>query len=398
MHGESSTPLVHLAAGLACLLSLSAASAGCGGGEAEGVASSLAGGHELDSGLRVSVDPGAIRRRSSRPKVWLASPGATLTLDAGAEDPPSTSIQLANLPPDATIQVDSVRELSSSQHARCPDRSTDTIDCSAESPPVCQAPELERGSNAPTVGELAIDPPSCREIVYGIDRPSPDSEALRLALAGPDVGQGDVARAAEIASDASARLLVLTGDHAERSSETGVDRLAEATQGLAVPVVLLPGEREVVGGNLSRIQRHFGPTQLSWTADGPSGEFGTDIQMVTFESPRQSLEVDGPERLVDRLDRLDGQRPMMVLTHTPPLDPRSLRDRGFRSRIEGKRVLSALTDGAPDVLAAGHLPTAERTDYGSLTAVVAGGATLTLVDLKQTSGGGLEVDVQRRSL
>src|SRR5699024_3868244 len=55
------------------------------------------------------------------------------------------------------------------------------------------------------------------------------------------------------------------------------------------------------------------------------------------------------------LSRFDPARPALVFTHTPPLDPLGLRNRGFLSPIAAARALSVLTNSSADALFVGHI-------------------------------------------
>ncbi|MFB6374908.1 MAG: hypothetical protein ABEN55_17710, partial [Bradymonadaceae bacterium] len=84
--------------------------------------------------------------------------------------------------------------------------------------------------------------------------------------------------------------------------------------------------------------------------------------------------------------------------HTPPLDPKGLRDRGFRSRTEGSRTLSVLSQEGTDFLAAGHVPGPTVETYGDLKLAVppaGGGDGLSMVRLapRKKADGTLNVEV-----
>lgn len=363
---------------------LAAALAGCGPSDESAVAASVANQFTTESGVEVRIDPGAVLdRQSDSPLLWAAHPRPSLTAESGPDDPTPTPLPLANLSPAATATRTTVERFEADGQETCADEPSETIDCSEGGEPLCEGPGLQFDAEVATRADLTVDLPPCTRLTVEIGADRRTETRLRLAVAGRTGTPGPLTDIAGRAAERDATLLVLTGDHAEDSTNEDLQALSDRLRRLPVPVVALPGEREAAGPSLNNFQTLLGPPELSWEIQLASGV----LQFVDVASPNQTLGSDGVEDLADRLGDFDQGTPLVTLTHTPPLDPKSLRDRGFRSRIEGARALSAMAGEEVDLLLAGHVATTHETDLEGLPTLVAGESTdgaFALLDLQPT--------------
>jgi hypothetical protein len=375
-----------------CLLA--ATLAGCGPSDDGTVAASVANQFTTATGLEVRIEPGTILdRQTDSPVVWAAHLRPALTAESGPDDPDPTTLTLANLSPAATATRATVERFEADGQETCADDPSETIDCADSDDPVCDGAQLQFDPEVATRAELTVDLPPCTRfsIELGADRSAQTS--LRIAVAGRTDTPAPLADITRRAAERDAAFLVLAGDNAEDSTTEDLRALSDRLRRRPLPVVLLPGELEAAGPSLNTFQTLLGPPDLSWETQLSSGL----LQFVDIATANQTLGSDGIDEVVDRLNDFDEDSPLVTLTHTPPLDPKSLRDRGFRSRIEGARLLSAMADEGVDLLLAGHLATTHDTTLEDLPTYVAGESTdgeFALLELTPTDGQ-LAVEVTR---
>jgi hypothetical protein len=237
-------------------------------------------------------------------------------------------------------------------------RNNNTTDCLQSDDPLCDIGTYTQ--EASTRGRVEIAMPPCRRITFRLT-PQSWTNSDRGATAGV-VGQtastGSLRTAAERASDAGADFLLLLGDHADRQADQPADQLANRTDDLPLPVIVLPGERELSDESLVDFERLFGPVDLSWRIGG--------IDFIAPDTSGGGLGRDGLSELRGNLRPIGSSSSLIAFTHRPPLDPDGFRNRGFTSRIEGARTVSLLAEFDTDLLVAGHLQTTTRDRLSSI--------------------------------
>jgi len=352
---------------------------GCGGDGATVSGSSAR--LELGAGVTAEPVPGAVRDGdTARPSLWLSVPNATVVLRSGPEQSPEQSFSVSNVPPGAPFELRSARYRDGADRDRCDVPPRGAVDCPS-SDPICSAVSARPTDGAPTSASISVDLPPCAEARVGFEWVVDRSAPLRLVVAGAAENADRLGDLLDRQAD-SVKFALLTGDSLNSADSDGLGGLADALAGRDLPVVVAPGEEELSAGSMREFEGRFGTTTPNWTVGG--------IQFVGFPTPKQSAGSNGVNELDSRLADLDRERPIAVLTHTPPFDPADLRDRGFRSRIEAGRVVSTLATHRADLLFAGHLPDRHQREYGDVDLIVApppGGEDLLTVDLRTPAAG-----------
>jgi predicted phosphodiesterase len=186
-----------------------------------------------------------------------------------------------------------------------------------------------------------------------------DSE---LRLAPPDADEhapfvfavlSDVQRAvgevneifARMNEDLELRFVVSTGDLVNTGTRAELERFQRELALLEIPLFSTVGNHEM-GAPPRHWHELFGPFNVHF------GFRGVSFSLVDSGNATIDPEVYG---------WLDGWLAEaragvhVVLTHVPPLDPVGLRGGGFRSRKEAAKLITALGQGAVDVLFLGHI-------------------------------------------
>jgi hypothetical protein len=338
---------------LAALVGVSGCQLALGGDPTSG---RIVGSGELTDQVAIQLSPGALRSPGDAPLAWLAVPTADITLTASADPSDTVTLPVANVSPDATVTIRNIRGVTANDDPAC--NRNNTTDCLQSDDPLCDAGTYTR--EAPTRGRVEIPTPPCRRITFRLT-PQAWTNSDRGATAGV-VGQtsstGPLRTAAERASDAGADFLMLLGDHADAQADHPADRLADRTDDLPVPVIVLPGERELSDESLVDFERLFGPVDLRWRIGG--------IDFIAPDTSSGGLGREGLSELRSNLRPIGRSSSLIAFTHRPPLDPDGFRNRGFTSRIEGARAVSVLSGFNTDFMVAGHLRTTIRDRLSSI--------------------------------
>ncbi|QED34577.1 hypothetical protein FRD00_22180 [Persicimonas caeni] len=386
---------------------------GCSDAQLAGTAEQRDLGHTvLQRGLEFRLSPGTITGDTETSVEARASaPLPTFSLSSGPSEFDSVSVTLTNVHRHARVRVAQITALDSGEMLGCPTNAERLpITCeSAETDPACAAPTLERPETQRSEFELELSQPSCTRVSYNVelsgqpdmpdqpevpDQPEiPDQQddapaPLRFAVLGRTASLDELRRALDRATADDPDLVVLLGDNAENASLNGLRELELVLRRADYPAVVIPGEGEIVEGSRQPFLETFGPFDY---------RFGLkDVHMLAFYSAEGALGQDGATRLQSTLQRLGTERPRLLFTHTPPIDPVGPRDQGFESQIEGARTLSILTDAGVDALFVGHINDAHSGTINGvqthLTSVERAGEYLWV----EVDAG--EVDVERRKL
>lgn len=199
-----------------------------------------------------------------------------------------------------------------------------------------------------------------------LTRPEPDvARPFRFAWVG-DVQGGNARFAAiraRINADPSLEFVVFAGDVSERGLPGQIDAFLAAANPLATPWYSLIGNHENIGGNDAVFQRKIGRINVAFDYRG--------ARLVLVDSASGGLE---PRVWQFLRDKMAGTEPKVRLVgmHIPPVDFAGLRDGAFASRLEGAKVMQALSAGGVDALFAGHLHTLDFSGAAGVPIVVSG--------------------------
>lgn len=383
--------------GLAALLVLVAT--GCGP-STETLPADLAGTFELEADQTANITPGTVLNRGEDGVRFRASaPGFSFTVTTAGQEPPATTVTLSNLAaasgPGTDVAVAAVETISNDSAPGCSGGSSGAVDCETSDSPACTPPMLQPAASG-TRYRLLFDLPACIRVRYRFTPRPPVDRPYRMAIIGATDSPRDLGRlldAVESRQDPPIDLAVVTGDNADHRTVGALSEFAGITRGRSVPTVVLPGETEHLQGVQGGFQSRFGPDLLHW-------QLGA-VDFLTFGSAWRTLQGEEAEALERRLERTNRNTPTVALTHAPPVDPEDLRGQGFRSRLEGARILSLLRSGGVDLLGTGHLPSRERSNLRELQVVAASARRTvgyTLVEIDGDESIGRDFEIQRVDL
>lgn len=350
------------AAWLAALVGLS----GCGDERPVGAAEQRdLGTIALSDNLLFSLHPGTIDQHTSTAVQARASaPLPEFFLSSGPVPAEQIRIKLANIHRDASVRVIRDAPLSALEMPGCPEAPTGApVDClTTPEHAVCAAPARADAGPRRSETSLVVDLGACTRRSYRVERsadigPAPPA-AVRMAVLGRADSLAQLRRALEAASAQVPDFVLLLGDMVENSSLNGLRDLDFLLRDLDFPAVVLPGEDELVDGKRARFLEVFGPLDFGWSVG--------DVQFYTFYSADANLTDNGIMRLRDVLGRMDPDRPTLLFTHTPPIDPLGPRDQGFRSQIQAARALSLISDAGVDALFVGHIRDSASVDIHNI--------------------------------
>jgi hypothetical protein len=245
--------------------------------------------------------------------------------------------------------------------------------------------------------ELPVEP--CREVDYRWGpAESPADEVVRLIAIGTVDDLATIEAIVEETSSESPRpsMYVLLGDQLPEASSEGITSYRAFLGGLQVPTVVAAGERALADDEGAKFRRTFGPTDFLF-------DVGSTHVMV-FASIDQTLGVRGMSRLENFARALPDDGIRVAVTHSPPLAMAGLEEQAFRSRLEGARVLSVLSEQGVDVLLAGHALSTAREEQAGIEVFVtssrdtAFGADGRYLDLRLRPGGEAPIEGRFREL
>lgn len=343
----------------------------------------------LQEGLFATITFGAVRAfTETELVVRQASPTVRLTIESGAEVEEALEVELRNVHLDASLRVVTASFLDGEDQRGCPVTTGVDVDCIAAAAAVgnacetsgecpeglrcamsscqpsdlfvaCVPPDFERLEGQETSLSFVVDVQPCRRIQLETFLDSSlEGEPLRFAVVGPTTGDEILLELRDQFRAADVDFVVLLGDNAPSADERGLGALERTSIRLGAPVVVVAGPRELEASEGEEFLRRFGPHDHTWSLKG--------ARFFSFYTALGALGPRGFERLDtflvelnEGLDPADPPGPLVGVTHTPPLDPDGLRDGGFRSDVEGARVVSLLQQHGVHQLYAGSLGTGE---------------------------------------
>ena len=309
----------------------------------------------LRRGVQFKLSPGTIvRDTEDSVEARASAPLPSFSVTTGPDGAGSISVTLTNIHRHAAVQVQQITALDATEMLGCPETvDASPITCADEnadenSEPACEPPAVENVDNRRAQIEFELGQQGCRRISYSVVLPEQQAQTpLRFAVLGRTGTLDQLRRALDQATADDPDLVVLMGDNTENASLNGLRELELVLSRADYPAVVIPGEDEIVEGSRTQFLQTFGPFDY---------RFGLkDAHLVAFFSAEAELGQDGVSRLQNTLRRLGAERPRLLFTHTPPIDPVGPRDEDFESQIEGVRTLSILAEQAVDALFVGHI-------------------------------------------
>lgn len=166
-----------------------------------------------------------------------------------------------------------------------------------------------------------------------------------------------------IDADPGLEFVVFSGDVTDNGQPDQIQAFVATADALAVPWYSLFGNHEAISGDDEAFQRRIGRINVAFDYRGS--------RFVWLDSASGAL---NPRVWTFLQDHLQGTAPPVRLAamHIPPLDFAGLRDGGFGSRIEGAKVMGALSQGGVDTLFSGHFHTLHLGGNAGVQAVVSG--------------------------
>lgn len=231
----------------------------------------------------------------------------------------------------------------------------------------CQPLAFERPNDTTITASLPLDP--CLKVTYDLSLPesaraSDTSFVVIGSTRSPDTL--DAIISAERSAGREHDFYILLGDALDGKDNAAVDALISRTRALDEVFIAIPGAEELGADSGLYFAQHFGDFAYHWSMK--------QTQFVSFYSARRQLTTRGLINLESSLRAMETEDrawrtqnnytlpddevralPAFAITHTPPFDPSSQRERGFTSRIEAAQAMSLLGEYAIDTLFAGGM-------------------------------------------
>jgi 3',5'-cyclic AMP phosphodiesterase CpdA len=322
----------------------------------------------LRQGLRFRLLPGTIDSRTDTSvQARSSTPLPQFSLSAGPLGAEQVEVTLANIHRAARVRVVGSFPLNATEMAGCPGETDgesdedgrETVLCAeSESHPDCRPPQISRDPTKASELSAQINVPGCTRVSFSLELDADDDANagdVSFAVLG---SVGTLVQLRDVLESATADepdFVVLLGDIAENATLDGLRDLDFLLRQVDYPTVVLPGEGELVDGARAQFLDTYGPLDFGW-------EFG-GAQFYAFYSAESELGAGGLTRLRSALGRLDPERPALLFTHTPPMDPLGPRDEGFHSSVEAARTLSLITGSSADALFVGHIHDGASQNY-----------------------------------
>lgn len=311
----------------------------------------------LASGSTVSMVPAAADLVGDASVVLrAAAPEPSMSVTTGRAPSGPISITVQNLPANVRLEVTNIIERTADTSPGCPDDTAGQLLCTDNPDPRCVAPAAQQDEVDPNQRTITWSQPACLQTNFRFSSPAA-AEAWSVGVAGATASLDGVRRALEVLADERPDFAVLLGDNSEGSSLRQLRALAATIARADFPVFVLPGERETDPNSRARFREVFGPYDYQYGFRG--------VRFITLYSAGGLVGSTRLVQLESTLRRFTDQ-PVVILTHTPPIDPIGERNDGFLSEIEGARAVSLMSDLGADHLVAGHIRDVHERDLASL--------------------------------
>lgn len=322
----------------------------------------------LQSGVTLQFVPGAAQLRDdNRVVARAAAPEPTLSISTLSSAAETFSIEITNVPAHAELRVTSIVERDTTVSPACPEQTAGQIQCLDSDDPRCTAPETTTLSDDPNSVVFEWSQPGCIRTNFTISPPpTAEPEAMRIGVVGRTSSPRNTREALDTLTEEDPRLVFMLGDNAEGSSLSELNRLASLLDSYDFPTYLLPGEAETTPSSRANFRAVFGPYDHNFRHGG--------VRFVVLYSAGGIVGSTRIFQLRNTLLRFADKDPIVVLTHTPPVDPLGARNDGLLSEIEGARTLSILSDFGADLLLTGHINDAHDLDVRGLDMYVTSAA------------------------
>jgi predicted phosphodiesterase len=320
----------------------------------------------LESGVTLELLPGAATvTDDTSVTMRAAAPEPTLSISTLGSDSPALSIEIRSVPAAAEIQVTNIVERDSAASPACPDEVAGQIRCAQSTDPRCEAPATTRPADDPETMRFEWSQPRCLQTNFRVALPDADRERdLRVGVVGHTDDADNTRDALDTLQSRDPDYAILLGDNAAGHKLSQLQSLSALLADYDFPVYVLPGEQETTPTSRANFRAVFGPYDFNYQFKG--------TRFVVLYSAGGIVGSRRIFQLRSTLLRFAPQDPIVVVTHTPPIDPLGARNDGFLSEIEAARTLSIMSDFGADLLLAGHIHDAHRLDVRDIDMRVTG--------------------------
>jgi Icc protein len=228
-----------------------------------------------------------------------------------------------------------------------------------------------------TVAVTLVDQPFATEKWWQLEA---TSEELQLALAPSDVDDTEPFRFAAFADvqehlyevedlffrmnrDPRIRFALISGDLTEHGTFEELQEFQAKMKGLNVPAFATVGNHEL-GAPRVWFQDLFGRASFSFAFRG--------VRFTLLDSGSAMVSAEVHPELSGWLE-LGRDRPHVVLTHLPPIDPVGVRNGSFASRSEAAQLLSMFASAGVDLTVYGHVHSYYAFSNANIPAFITGG-------------------------
>jgi hypothetical protein len=310
----------------------------------------------LESGVTFELVPGAARLDDDATLVArTASPEPTMSVSTLANDSPTLTIEIENVPRTAEIEITNFLERDSAASPDCPESTDGVTRCDESSDPRCDMPPVTQPGDDPNIRRFEWTQDRCLRTSFRIAIPDEERQKpMRVGLVGSTASPDNTREALDALVDETPDFVVLLGDNAIGSEVARLNSLANLLTDYDFPSYVLPGENETTPTSRASFRAVFGPYDFNYDFKG--------TRFVLMYSAGGILGSRRIFQLRSALVRFADIQPVVVLTHTPPIDPIGARNDGFLSELEGARTLSILAEFGADLLIAGHVNDAHDVD------------------------------------
>ncbi|MGM0555392.1 MAG: metallophosphoesterase family protein [Myxococcota bacterium] len=310
----------------------------------------------FDSGVALGLQPGAANiNGETSVTMRAAAPEPTLSISTLGSDAPMLAVEIQNVPTQAELQVTNIVERNSTASPDCPDETAGQVRCEETNDPRCTAPTATRPADDPETIRFEWTQPKCLQTNFRIALPAAERETqLRVGVVGKTSDADNTREALDAFDGRDIDYAVLLGDNAAGRKLSQLQKLSALVAEYDFPVYVLPGEAETTPTSRANFRAVFGPYDFNYRFKG--------TRFLVLYSAGGIVGSRRIFQLRNTLLRFAPDAPIVVLTHTPPIDPLGARNDGFLSELEAARTLSIMSDFGADLLLTGHINDAHEVD------------------------------------
>ena len=175
-----------------------------------------------------------------------------------------------------------------------------------------------------------------------------------MGVVGKTASPDNLREALDALSERDIDMATLLGDNATGVDVGRLENLSRLAADYDFPAYVMPGEDETTPNSRANFRQVFG-----------AYDYNFDFKGTRFVLMYSAGGIVGSKRIFQlrsTLVRFAPSQPVVVWTHTPPVDPLGARNDGFLSEIEASRMLSVMSEYGADLLITGHINDAHDVD------------------------------------